>query len=153
MPSALLAAYPGVTDAQAADSINRLTTDWWGWRMAHWAALQATHGKTKSYVYFFAHQPAPPLTPCGYGCGAGHGAEIPYVFDNLDQDHRPWTKADRQLATRLAATWVNFASSGKPDVAGQPAWPSYDGSPATIVRFGEAAELTAHPLPDLSLFE
>ena len=42
------------------------------------------------------------MTPCGYGCGAGHGAEIQYVFDHLGQDARPWSAYDRQLANRLA---------------------------------------------------
>lgn len=151
--AALLAAYPGATDAQAAASINQLTTDWWGWRMAHWAGLQARYGRAKSYVYYFAHQPAQPLTPCGYGCGAGHGVEIPYVFDNLEQDRRPWSDADRQLAARLATTWVNFASSGEPGGPGLPAWPAYDGLPASITSIGAAEELRRHPLPDLSLFE
>lgn len=151
--TAVLAAYPGATDKQARESINQLTTDWWGWRMAHWAALQNKEGRAKSYVYYFAHQPAQPATPCGYGCGAGHGAEIQYVFDNLDQDKRVWARTDRQLATRLATTWVNFARSGTPNGANLPSWPAYDGSPSTIVRFGEPGDLKAHPLPDLSLFE
>ena len=86
--AAMLATYPGATDEQARASIKQLTNDWWGWRMAHWAALQAKESRAKSYVYYFAHQPAPPATPCGYGCGAGHGTEIQYVFDNLDQDKR-----------------------------------------------------------------
>jgi para-nitrobenzyl esterase len=149
---ALLAAYPGASDAQARASIDRLTNDWWGWRMVHWAGLQAKYGRAKPYVYFFAHQPAEPVTPCGYGCGAGHGAEIRYVFDNLHQDARPWTAADRKLATRLARTWVNFARTGSPAGAGLPAWPAYDGTSATVVKIGGAAELKAHPLPDFSLF-
>jgi para-nitrobenzyl esterase len=53
----LLAAYPGATDAEAAASIVQLTNDWWGWRMEYWAALQAKYGRSKSYVYYFAHRP------------------------------------------------------------------------------------------------
>ena len=147
---ALMARYPGATDAQAKASIHQLTTDWWGWGIAYWANLQAKHGRSKSYAYFFAHQPAEPTTPCGYGCGAGHGAEIPYVFDNLDG--RPWTTADRQLATRLATTWVNFASTGSPEGKGLPAWPAYDGTNATVLRIGGKADLKAHPLPDFQVF-
>lgn len=144
----LLAAYPGATDEQAKASIVQLTTDWWGWQIAHWAALQAKYGGAKSYVYFFAHQPAAPLKPCGYGCGSGHGAEIRYVFDNLGQDHRAWSVKDRQLAAQLASAWVNFARDGNPNGPGLPAWPPYDGSNATVLRIGEQARL-----PDLSLFE
>jgi para-nitrobenzyl esterase len=147
---AVLAAYPGATDAQASASINQLTNDWWGWRMAYWAGLQAKYGRAKPYVYFFAHQPAEPLTACGYGCGAGHGAEIQYVFDNLDLDRRPWTGADRQLASRLADTWVNFARTGSPNGKGLPRWPAYDGGKTSVFRIGDQARLKAHPLPAFS---
>jgi para-nitrobenzyl esterase len=147
---AVLAAYPGATDAQASASINQLTNDWWGWRMAHWAGQQAKYGRAKPYVYFFAHQPAEPLAACGYGCGAGHGAEIQYVFDNLDLDRRPWTATDRQLASRLADTWVNFARTGSPNGKGLPRWPAYDGGKASVFRIGDEARLKAHPLPAFS---
>ena len=150
--AAVLAAYPGATDAEARRAIDRVTNDWWGWRMAQWAQLQQRYGKSRAYVYYFAHQPAPPLTPCGYGCGAGHGAEIPYVFDNLAQDDRPWTTADRQLAATLAATWVRFARTGDPNGPGLPAWRPYDGTNGAIRRIGDDATLQAYPLPDLARF-
>ena len=150
--AALMARYPGATDAQARASINQLTNDWWGWGILSWARLQARHGHSKAYAYFFAHRPAEPASPCGYGCGAGHGAEIPYVFDNLDKDARSWAPADRQLATRLARTWVNFAATGSPQGPGLPAWPAYDGTDASVLRIGDAAALKRHPLPDLTVF-
>jgi para-nitrobenzyl esterase len=150
---ALLANYPGILNAKPERAaIDQLMTDWWGWRMAYWAGLQAKYGKTKPYVYFFAHQPAEPLTPCSYGCGAGHGAEIPYVFYNLDLDPRPWTAADRQLATRLADTWINFARTGSPNGNGLPNWTAFDGSMATVQRIGNEARLKRYPLPDFSEF-
>lgn len=150
---ALLAAYPAATDAQAKAAINRFTTDWWGWRTANWAGLQARYGRAKSYMYFFAHLPAEPATPCGYGCGPGHGAEVRYVFDNLDQDPRRWATADREVADRLAATWVNFASTGNPNGKGLPAWPAFDGTRATVLKIGDEAQLKAYPLPDFGLFQ
>lgn len=151
--AALLAAYPGATDAQAKAAIDRLTNDWWGWRAVYWAGLQAQYGTSKPYVYYFAHRPAEPLTPCGYGCGAGHGAEIQYVFDHLGQDARPWSAYDRQLANRLADTWTTFARTGSPNGKGLPAWPAFDGAKATIVRIGDQADLDARgKLPDFALF-
>jgi para-nitrobenzyl esterase len=149
---ALLAAYPAATDAQAKPAIDRFTSDWWGWRTTYWAGLQAKHARSKSYVYFFAHLPAEPATPCGYGCGPGHGAEVRYVFDNLDQDPRHWATADREVADRLATTWVNFAATGNPNGKGLPAWPAFDGSKATVLKIGDEAQLKAYPLPDFSLF-
>jgi para-nitrobenzyl esterase len=127
---AMLAAYPGTTDAQAKASIHQLMNDWWGWRSTYWAQLQARHGKAKPYVYFYAHAPAEPASQCNYGCGIGHGLEIQYVFDNLHLDKRAWAPADRQLATRLADTWVNFARTGSPNGKGLPAWPAYNGTHA-----------------------
>lgn len=154
-PSArLLAAYPGRDDAQARASIDQLTNDWWGWRMWYWAGLQAKYGRSKPYVYLFAHRPADPLTPCGYGCGAGHGAEIQYVFDQLDLDPRPWRTSDRKLAARLADTWVNFARTGSPSGTGLPVWPKFNGSNASVLRLGDDADLKMYgKLPDFSLFQ
>ena len=148
----LLAAYPGPTDAEAAAAINQLTNDWWGWRMEHWAALQAKYGRSKSYVYYFAHRPAEPPTPCSWGCGAGHGVDVQYMFDNLAVDPRSWAAEDRRLADRLADTVVQFARTGGPTGDGLPAWPAFDGSKASILPIGNDAELQAHPLPDFSVF-
>jgi para-nitrobenzyl esterase len=148
----MMAAYPGATDAEALASINQLTNDWWGWRMVRWAALQAKYGRSKSYVYYFAHRPAEPPTPCSWGCGAGHGVEIQYLLDNLAVDPRAWTAEDRRLANQLADTVIQFARTGSPAGQGLPAWPAFDGSNASIRPIGNDAELQAHPLPDLSVF-
>lgn len=150
---AVLAAYPAATDTQAKASLNQLTNDWWGWRMWYWASLQAKYGTSKPYVYFFAHEPAAPLTPCFYGCGIGHGTEIQYVFDHLDWDPRPWTTEDRQLAFILAQTWVNFARTGVPSAEGLPTWPAFNGSDASIFKIGGEEELKKQgQMPDFSLF-
>ena len=146
------AAYPGATDDEAAASLNQLVTDWWGWQMEHWAALQATYGRSTSYVYYFAHRPAEPSTPCNWGCGAGHGVEVQYMLDNLAVDSRSWTADDWQLASRLADTVVQFARTGRPTGPGLPAWPVFDGSKTSILPIGNDEELRAHPLPDLSIF-
>jgi para-nitrobenzyl esterase len=153
-PSAqLLAAYPGDTAAQARNAIHQLANDWLGWRMWYWAGLQAKYGRAKPYVYYFAHRPAEPLTPCTYGCGAGHSAELPFVFDQLGHDARPWSKADRQLAARLADTWTSFARTGNPNGNGLPPWPAFNGGHATVLRIGGAADLKARgALPDFSAF-
>ncbi|ESQ90380.1 hypothetical protein ABAC460_09505 [Asticcacaulis sp. AC460] len=143
---ALLAAYPGATDAQAKGSINRLTNDWWGWRMVYWANLQARHGAAKSYVYHFAHLPAQE-TPCYYGCGIGHGAEIQYTFDNLAWSDRAWTAHDRELAVTLADTWVRFAATGAPG------WTEFNGKPDTIHTITTAGDPPVAPLPDFALFQ
>jgi para-nitrobenzyl esterase len=152
-PSALLAAYPGATDARAHASINQLTSDWWGWRMWYWTSLQVKDGKQKPYLYYFVHSPTEPATPCGYGCQAGHGAEIQYAFDQLDHDPRPWSEADRRLADQIATYWTNFAKTGDPNRDGLTAWPAFDGSGASVFRIGTAEEIKRRGnLPNFGLF-
>ena len=150
---AVLQAYPGATDAQAEASINQLTTDWWGWRMWYWADQQVKAGGRSPYVYYFVHNPTEPAEPCGYGCGAGHGAEIRYVFDQLDQDTRLWSDEDRQLSARLADYWTNFAKTGNPNGADLPVWPAFDGANGMVFRIGNADEITKRgALPDFAQF-
>ena len=149
---AMLDAYPGATDAQAAASVIQFVNDWWGWRMQHWAALQAQFGRSKSYVYYFEHRPTEPLTTCTWACGAGHGVEVQYLFDNLAVDPRNWSPEDKQLADRLADTVIRFARTGRPTGDGLPAWQPFDGSNASILPIANDAEMKAHPLPDFSLF-
>jgi len=120
--------------------------------MVYWASLQAKYGRSKSYVYYFAHRPAEPPTPCTWGCGAGHGVEVQYMFDNLAVDPRSWTAEDRRLANRLADTVVRFARTGTPAGKGLPAWPTFVGSNKSILLIGNQTELQARPLPDFSFF-
>ena len=52
--------------------------------------------------------------PCAVGAqGAFHGAEVPFVFDVGGFLRTP---AERQLAQAMWRLWVNFASSGDPNV-------------------------------------
>lgn len=153
-PSAkVLADYPAATDAEAEASIFHFTTDFWGWRMWRWAELQAQGRSSKAYVYYFVHSPAEPATPCGYGCKAGHGAEIRHVFDQLDQEPRAWSPGDRQLTREIVGYWTNFAKAGDPNGDGLPAWPAFTGAKAEVRRLGTAAEIQARgALPDFDSF-
>ncbi len=151
---AVLDAYPVKSDADAKPALFKLTTDVWGWRMWKWAKLHVTSKSGASYVYEFVHIPAEPATPCGYGCGAGHGAEIPYVFDQLGQDRRAWSADDHLLAERMVTYWTNFAKTGDPNGEALPTWKHFDGSDASVVRLGGDHEVeAAQPLPDFKLIE
>jgi para-nitrobenzyl esterase len=56
------------------------------------------------------------------------------------------------LANRLADTVIQFARTGKPTGDGLPAWPTFDGSNASILPIGNNTELQVHPAPDFSVF-
>ncbi|MBC2666835.1 carboxylesterase family protein [Novosphingobium flavum] len=56
--------------------------------------------------------------------GAYHGAEVPFVFGNLDRVvGSAFGAEDRDAARQIQAYWVNFARTGNPNGAGLPEWP------------------------------
>jgi para-nitrobenzyl esterase len=68
--------------------------------------------------------------------GAQHATEIPYVFDTVAARYgKELTADDAAMARATQAYWVAFAKTGKPEVAGQPAWPAYDARTDRILDF------------------
>ena len=51
-----------------------------------------------------------------------HGAEIPYVFNNLAEDA---TDEEKALAEQVSQAWINFAKTGTPSADGLPTWEPY----------------------------
>ena len=56
------------------------------------------------------------------------------------------------MASRLADTVIQFASTCAPSGQGLSTWPVFDGTSATMLRIGSEAELKDHPPPDFTLF-
>jgi para-nitrobenzyl esterase len=57
--------------------------------------------------------------------GAGHGLDVPFVFDNLSAEGAELVAgrdAPREVAEEMHAAWIRFA------VSGDPGWPAYDAS-------------------------
>lgn len=58
--------------------------------------------------------------------GAPHATEIPYVFDTVRAHYgRNTSPGDEVMAHVMHSYWVAFARTGRPDPAGEPAWPAY----------------------------
>jgi para-nitrobenzyl esterase len=126
LPPALVAQYPARSDEEARQSRANLERDLrFGYDMWTWARLAAATGHAPVFAYVFDHTPPYPKDSAAADWGAGHGMEMRYVFDHLDQDRWAWSAADRQLADTMAGYWTNFAKTGDPNGAGRPPWPAF----------------------------
>ena len=97
-----------------------------GWHTWVWASLQSRAGGSKVFYYFFDQRPPYPADSRQADVrGVPHGAEMPYVFQHLDQQGLPWTADDRAVAEAMGTYWTNFVKYGDPNGAGLPEWPAF----------------------------
>jgi para-nitrobenzyl esterase len=130
--------YPATTDAQARERRATFERDLrFGWDTWTWARMQSQTGRAKIYSYYFSHVPPYPQGHPFADWGAGHWAELPYVFEHLGQQPWAWSDADRALANVMATYWTNFAKSGDPNGEGVPVWPNFTGAAERVLHIGE----------------
>jgi len=83
----------------------------------------------KTYAYEFNDENAPPGTVAGvtFPLGAFHGAEIQYLM-LVTGDVFPFTTDQQALSDAMISYWTQFAKTGNPNSADEPAWPKYSKS-------------------------
>lgn len=80
------------------------------------------------YVYEFNHRSGPGWYAIpGYQWGAGHAAELPYLYPLHDggRTYAAFTPAEKRLSDQMSRYWGAFAIQGKPAADGQQVWPDY----------------------------
>lgn len=126
-------------NASAGDLLAAIQGDWYiRMPVLRLADAHAKNAKTSStYMYEFAWR-----SPQFNGLlGAGHGGEIPFVFDTLDKGTEPLggTTPPQQLADIMHAAWVAFAANG------DCGWPKYDLGRRRTMRFDTTSAVVDDP--------
>jgi para-nitrobenzyl esterase len=86
------------------------------------AERKAAGGPAPVFMYLFTYQ----SDLMGGLFKAGHGIEIPFVFDNVDDVPLAGSRPDRhELAMAVSEAWSSFARQGDPNHPGILKWPPY----------------------------
>ena len=123
LEAALRAAYPnkpGLTADQVDSTTIRLP-------LLKIMSHKADQGGAPVYAYVFT-----------YG-NSYHGAEIPYVFDNING-----TAEQEALAEQISTAWINFARSGIPSADGLPEWEPYTRESGATMILDTESQLVYH---------
>ncbi|HKC74648.1 MAG TPA: carboxylesterase family protein, partial [Chloroflexota bacterium] len=125
-------------EASSGDLFSALVTDWF-YRIPAMRMAEARVGHAQPvYMYEFAWR-SPQFSR---RLGACHALELPFVFDNLQQnEHQALTGpgAPQAVADAMHAAWVAFATSG------DPGWPRYDLTRRATMRFNLTSEVVDDP--------
>jgi len=132
----ILAAYPHETDQEASQAAKNISRDLnFAWPTWTWARLQARHGEQKAFVYYFDHRPSASRQITD--TGAGHGAELPFVFGPMGVSSRIPLPEDLAVSDLMGRYWTNFAKTGDPNGAGLPSWPAFDEDEQQVMVFDD----------------
>ncbi len=92
--------------------------------------------------------------------GAGHGVEIPYVFDSFDKlpsmMRMLTAPGDAAMAATMHRYWVNFATNGDPNLGGErlPRWPRYTAESDELLLLRPTIDVAARfRAPQLDFFQ
>ena len=82
--------------------------------------------------------------------GACHFLEVPFAFDQLDNDQARGIAGDPPavLAEAVHGAWVSFVKFGDPSHAGLPAWPRWDPATRPTMRLDVESAVISDPESD-----
>jgi para-nitrobenzyl esterase len=96
------------------------------------AERKAAGGPAPVFQYLFTYQ----SDFLGGLFKAGHGMEIPFVFDHVDDVPLTGTRPERyKLAAAMSEAWAAFARTGDPNHPGLPKWQPFTGKSRHTMLF------------------
>ena len=106
------------------------------------AERKAAGGTAPVYMYLFTWQ----SNVLGGLFKAGHGLEIPFVFDITDDVGMTGDRPDKYgLATAMSEAWAAFARSGDPNHPGLPKWQPYTADNRATMLFDVPCRIEIDP--------
>ncbi len=134
----LLKYYPVNNDKEAEISQLHLQRDIaFGAQNYTLANIVSSQGKDV-YVYRFTRR----VPPGNYeDFGAFHTGEVAYAYNNLHFVNRPFETIDYQLADVMSDYWVNFITTGNPNIEKLPVWPVYKADSTEIMNLGDEQKM------------
>ena len=136
-----------------AEVLTKFNTDWvWG-EPARMAARAFVATSVPTYMFQFGYVPPTLRERSPYG--AGHGSEISFVFNTLnDRRGAPAepTSEEKELARIMNSYLTNFAKTGNPNGEGLPVWPLYDTHEEKVLDIDLEGEPVVRPDPRKARF-
>ena len=128
----ILALYPATDDGMSlAKAKNQFITDTWFVQGTRNMLAGMANVPSKGWHYHFSRRSAArPMM------GSFHSMEIAYAFNNLTPPAAD-QPADQALADAMHRYWVQFATTGDPNVESLPTWPAYDSKSDQHLEFGD----------------
>lgn len=106
------------------------------------AERKAAAGPAPVYMYLFTWQ----SDFLGGLFKAGHGLEIPFVFDITDDVGMTGERSDKhELAAQVRDAWAAFARNGDPNHSGIPKWEPYTADNRATMLFDAPCKLAVDP--------
>ena len=138
------AAYDPNGDKEFAEIITLFNTDWvWG-EPARFTARKFVANAQPVYIYQYGY--VPPSMKEWMRFGAGHGAEVPFVFGNVvNRDGSSVDAESEKLATIMNTYWANFAKTGNPNSQELANWPIYNEKADCILDIQPDGNLVGKP--------
>jgi para-nitrobenzyl esterase len=111
--------------------------------LAHIAERKAAAGRAPVYMYLFTFDSG----ILGGRFKAAHGAEIQFVFDDVERGGMAGNRAERvDLARAMSTAWVRFARSGDPNHDGLPTWWPYSAANRERMIFDVDCHMEPEPV-------